>query len=90
MQRVEDRIQAIHDEFEDIRFLLDERRIRAWCAARARAYNREYGYGGVTSVHKATGVSRPRIMTGLRELEDGHSLPLERVRRTGGGRKKNH
>lgn len=90
METVQERIQVIHEEFEDIRLVLDERRIRAWCAARARAYNREYGYGGVTSVHKATGVSRPRIMTGLQELEEGSSIPVERVRRSGGGRKKNY
>lgn len=90
MQTVEERVQAIHDEFEDIRLVLDERRIRAWCAARARAYNRQYGYGGVTMVHKATGVSRPRIMTGIQELEEGAPIPIERIRRSGGGRKKNN
>ena len=89
METVEERIQAIHDEFEDIRFALDERRIRIWCAARVRAYNRQYGYGGVTTVHKATGASRPRIMTGLQELDEGEKLPPKRIRRSGGGRKKN-
>jgi hypothetical protein len=69
---------------------LDERRVRAWCAARARSHNRQYGYGGVTMVHKATGVSRPRIMTGIQELEEGESLPVGQIRRSGGGRKKNY
>lgn len=89
METVAERIQAIHNEFKDIRAALDERRIRVWCAARARAYNRQYGYGGATIVHKATGVSRPRIMTGIQELEEGENLPIERIRRSGGGRKKN-
>ena len=89
MKELEERIQAIHDEFEDIRAVLDERRIRAWCAARARAYNRQYGYGGLTVVHKATGISRPRTSAGIRELEGKPELPTARIRRSGGGRKKN-
>ncbi len=90
MQTIQERIQAIHEEFEDIRLVLDARRIRAWCAARVRAYNRQYGHSGVTIVHKATGVSRPRIMTGIQELEEGVPLPVGRIRRSGGGRKKNY
>lgn len=89
MKELEERIQAIHDEFEDIRAVLDERRIRAWCAARSRAYNRRYGYGGMTVVHTATGVSRPRITAGIRELEGESHIPADRIRRSGGGRKKN-
>ncbi len=89
MKKVEESVQAIHDEFEDIRAVLDERRrIRAWCAARARAYNRRYGYGGITIVHKATGVSRSRISVGMRELEGEPHIPTDRIRRSGGGRKK--
>ena len=89
MEKLGERIQAIYQEFEDIRGVLDERRIRAWCAARALAYNRQYGSGGITIVHKATGVSRPRISKGIRELEGESDLPTKRIRRDGGGRKKN-
>jgi hypothetical protein len=67
---------------------LDERRIRLWCAARARAYNRQHGRGGVMVVHKATGVSRPRIYAGVKELESASALAQARVRESGGGRKK--
>lgn len=81
-------IQAIRQEFQDISSTLDERRMRLWCAARARAYNRQHGRGGITVVHKATGVSRPRIYVGLCELDQTVSLPVARVRRPGGGRKK--
>lgn len=88
MQVLLDTVKAIHDEFTDVSRVLDERRIRLWCAARARAYNRAYGRGGVSLVHQATGVSRPRIYAGIRELETP-SLPIERVRGPGGGRKKN-
>lgn len=88
MPQISEIIKEICQEFTDISYALDERRIRLWCAARARAYNRQYGRGGVTVVHKATGVSRPRIYEGLKELERVQKLPKTRVRRPGGGRKK--
>jgi hypothetical protein len=62
-------VLAIKEEFYDISYALDERLLRLWCAARAKAYNRIYGRGGVMVVHKATRVSRPTIYQGLKELE---------------------
>lgn len=79
--------QAIRQEFQELVAFLDERRIRLWCAARANAYNRQYGRGGVTCVHEATGVSRRRIYAGLHELETAVTLPRTHIRRPGGGRK---
>ncbi len=78
----------IAQEFEEISYALDERRIRLWCAVRARSYNSAYSRGGVTIVHQATGVSRRRIHAGLGELESEEKLPAHRIRRPGGGRKK--
>jgi hypothetical protein len=89
MQTGLDTLKGIHDEFVELSVALDERRIRLWCAARARAYNRLYGRGGVSLVHHATGVSRPRIYAGIRELEQGAALATDRNRQPGGGRKKN-
>ena len=43
---------------------LDERRRRQWAAAEAR----EVGWGGVSVVARATGLSRPTILAGVREL----------------------
>jgi hypothetical protein len=83
-----EKIKMIRDEFKDISPVLDERRIRVWAAARAKAYNREYGHGGVMAVHKATGISRPRIYAGLRELESPTKMSIDRIRCPGGGRKK--
>ena len=37
---------------------------------------------------RATGLSRPTIHKGIRELENGEHLSENRVRREGGGRKK--
>ena len=84
----EEELQAIRQEFQDIAPWLDERALRLWCAARAKAYNRRYDRGGVRIVHAATGVSRRRIYAGLQELEDAEDIPDSRVRRPGGGRKR--
>jgi len=59
---------------------------RQWSAAEAR----DFGWGGVTLVAKATGLSRTTITAGLRELElprGERAEEAQRVRRPGGGRK---
>ena len=58
---------------------------RQWAAAEAK----DLGWGGVSAVSAATGLSLTTIGAGLRELE----LPKERrdatrIRRPGGGRKR--
>jgi hypothetical protein len=62
---------------------LSERQRRLAAAADARAL----GYGGVSAVSAATGLSRATIHRGLLEL-DQQALPPERSRRPGGGRKR--
>jgi hypothetical protein len=48
-----------------------------------------YGYGGISIVHRATGLSRPTINFGIQELTQGSSVKdKEHIRRPGGGRKK--
>jgi len=59
---------------------------RQWAAAEAR----ELGWGGVSAVAGATGLSRPTIVAGLRELDQpAHRRSAEavRVRRPGAGRR---
>ena len=60
---------------------LDERARRLFAATEAR----QRGYGGVSLVSRACGVSRVTILKGLRELDEP-PLPAGRVRRAGGGR----
>src|SRR6266542_730810 len=60
---------------------LNERQRRLLLAAEARALGR----GGISRVARAARVSRPTIQHGLMELE--HPADMNRVRRTGGGRK---
>ena len=63
--------------------VFSERSRRLWAATEARAL----GHGGIGVVERATGISRPTIQRGLRELEAGTSLAPGRNRRPGGGRK---
>ena len=60
---------------------LNERSRRMVAAAEAR----EAGYGGVSLVSRACGLSRVTITKGLREL-DAAPLSVDRIRRVGGGR----
>jgi transposase len=75
---------AIRGRFKRVEGLLNERQRRLWAAAEAEAS----GYGGVSAVARATGVSRRAIHVGLKELRaDVKSAQSERIRRTGAGRK---
>ena len=62
---------------------LDERGRRRWAATEAMAL----GYGGITAVSLATGLSDRTIRNGIKELQNDEPLPSNRQRRTGGGRK---
>jgi hypothetical protein len=62
---------------------LDERGRRRWAASEAMAL----GYGGVTAVSLATGLSDRTIRNGVKELQSDNPLPSGRQRRSGGGRK---
>jgi Rhodopirellula transposase DDE domain len=62
---------------------LDER-IRRLCAANEA---KVLGYGGISRVQRACGLSRKAIALGLRELRAGIRLPEGRIRRSGAGRK---
>lgn len=83
-----EKIESIKNKYEPLRFLLDERARRLWAAGEAK----ELGWGGISLVAKATGLSRTTITTGIKELNalsEGKAIGLEpgKVRRAGGGRK---
>lgn len=61
---------------------LNERSRRMLAAAEAT----QIGYGGVSLVSRACGLSRVTIMKGIDELS-APALPAERIRRAGGGRR---
>jgi hypothetical protein len=75
---------AIRLRFAQVASVLDERKRRLWAAAEAKAV----GYGGVSLAARATGLTRPTIHAGLKELASG-IVPLSagRVRRSGAGPK---
>jgi hypothetical protein len=75
-------VQALQAKFKSLGGMLDERRQRLWAAAEAKALGR----GGVAAVERATGMSRRRILAGIKELSGRSRLPTERVRRAGAGR----
>src|SRR6204780_3230033 len=75
--------------FRSLSSFLDERMRRLVAAAESAAI----GYGGVSLVARATGVSRRAITEGLKELSQqkvsGDPLPSQsRIRRRGAGRKR--
>ena len=79
-------ITRIRRKYRALSVEMDERGRRQWAAAEAR----ELGWGGVTAVARATGLSRTTITAGLRELElpaGQRAVEGMRVRRPGGGRK---
>jgi transposase len=63
---------------------LTERARRIWAATEARAA----GWGGISGVARATGLSYSTIQRGLQELKTNRPLAPGRIRRPGGGRKK--
>ena len=63
--------------------LLDERTRRIMAAGEAMAL----GYGGVSLVHRACGLSRKAITKGIHEIEAGFAPGEGRIRRSGAGRK---
>jgi transposase len=62
----------------------NERSLRLFAAAEATAL----GYGGVSRLSRLTGLSRPTIEKGQREIAGGLQLGRERIRSLGGGRRK--
>lgn len=64
---------------------MNERSRRQWAACEAR----DLGYGGVSLVSFSTGISRPTISVGLRELDlpkRQRESAASRIRQAGGGR----
>ena len=72
---------TIVEKYAAVEAYLDERGRRIWAATESRAI----GYGGDALVSDATGLSRPTVRKGRRELAAG-GAGLGRLRRPGAGR----
>jgi hypothetical protein len=81
-------IADIRQKYEALKPIMDERMRRWWAATEASSI----GWGGITAVAQATGLSRPTIQSGLAELKvspkplSDPTLAKGRIRRPGGGR----
>jgi transposase len=78
--------RAISARFKSLEVVFDEKIRRLWAAAEAESA----GKGGVTAVHRATGISRTTIYQGIKELKNPEALKssADRTRNPGGGRKR--
>lgn len=79
--KVHDKLQK---KFADVWSLLDERTRRIMAANEAI----NMGYGGISTVSKACGLSRKAIAHGIADIRNSYSPPDGRLRRIGAGRKK--
>lgn len=77
-------MDCIRIKYAQLESLMNERMRRHWAASEALVL----GYGGISLVSQATGLSRTTITTGIQELQEGSlsSDSPERSRRSGGGR----
>lgn len=73
----------LRQKFRSVWPLLDERTRRIMAANEAVSL----GYGGISLVGRACGLSRKAIAKGIRELQDGVMPSAGRIRRPGAGRK---
>lgn len=64
---------------------LNERQRRHFLAIEAKAL----GHGGINLVSNTFKADRGTVRRGLQELESAEKLPEGRIRKSGGGRKKN-
>lgn len=74
---------ALNMKFQSVWPLLDEHARRVMAASEAISL----GYGGVSAVSRACGLSRKSIRNGISEIESGTGPGSGRIRRSGAGRK---
>jgi transposase len=75
-------VEWIREKYIALAQDLDERGRRRWAATEARSL----GWGGITAVAEATGMSDRTIRNGIKELDDPNAAPANRQRRIGAGR----
>ena len=79
-----ERISILKEKYKAIQSCLNEKGKRLWAAVEATSYGR----GGFNAVCIATGLSTATLAKGIKELQKGAYSKTERVRASGGGRKK--
>ena len=76
-------LAGLKQKFQAVWPLLDERTRRVMAANEAL----RLGFGGISAVLRACGLSRKAIAKGIGEIQEGVAPPVGRVRRPGAGRK---
>jgi Rhodopirellula transposase DDE domain len=76
-------LPGLKQKFHAVWALLDERTRRVMAANEALSL----GFGGISVVHRACGLSRRAIAKGIGEIQEGIVPPTGRIRRPGAGRK---
>jgi transposase len=77
-------VDTIIDKFKSIKDSLNEKQRRLWCASEAIAF----GYGGLSLVCAATGLSSNTVRKAITEIKNGDVSAQVQIRCSGGGRKK--
>ena len=82
-------IPTLRSKYETLQPFLNERVRRLWSATEAMGL----GHGGIAALAEATGMSRTTISHAIEEIQDqrespGSTLPIQRSRRPGAGRKR--
>ena len=75
----------LSNKYEVISPYLNERSRRLWAASEAISI----GYGGRKLLHEVTGLSCVTITKGMVEIQSSNNIEVSKVRKQGGGRKKN-
>ena len=76
--------EKIKNKYEQLSSCLTERQKRLWCAAEALSLKKF----GISIVSRATKISKPTIYAGIKEIKNKTTLPLNKIRKKGGGAKK--
>ena len=77
-------IALIRRKYEIVKPELNERAKRYWASSEAIVL----GYGGLSAVHKATGIAISTIRRGIHQIKNKQSCNNGGIRKKGGGRKK--
>ena len=67
--------EMISRKFHTLQVELNERQRRLWAASEAMCF----GHGGVSAIGRATGLSRPTVLQGIKELKNNKRLAENRV-----------
>ncbi len=76
-------LRELREKLDSVWSLLDERTRRILAANEAAGL----GFGGISLVHRACGLSRRSIAKGIREIQEGVAPSAGHIRRPGAGRK---